>query len=63
MPGLKVIDSDGESQEFVEANTWHIDDRGNLHLRSTANAPVASFARDKWQAVASIEPRDGEASA
>lgn len=48
MPGISVIDADGDIQEFADATTWHIDDRGQLHLNAD-DRPVASFAKDKWQ--------------
>lgn len=48
MPGINVIDSDGDLQRFPDATTWHVDDRGQLHLKSAAGA-VASFAKDCWQ--------------
>lgn len=48
MSGISVIDADGDIQEFADATTWHIDDRGQLHLNSD-NGPVASFAKDRWQ--------------
>lgn len=48
MPGINVIDSDGEVQHFPDASTWHVDDRGQLHLKN-GNDQVASFAKDCWQ--------------
>lgn len=48
MPGISVIDADGDIQEFADATTWHIDDRGQLHLNNDTG-PVASFAKDRWQ--------------
>ena len=57
MPGINVIDNDGEVQRFPDASTWHVDDRGQLHLKSAAG-PVASFAKDCWQG-ASTEDETG----
>jgi hypothetical protein len=48
MPGINVIDSDGEVQRFPDASTWHVDDRGQLHLKN-GSVQVASFAKDCWQ--------------
>lgn len=48
MPGINVIDADGDVQRFPDATTWHVDDRGQLHVKSNTT-PIASFARDKWQ--------------
>lgn len=55
MPGLNVTDSDGKTQHFPDARAWHIDDRGQLHLKSSANGPVASFACDAWRAVGTAD--------
>ncbi len=57
MPGINVIDSDGDLQRFPDATTWHVDDRGQLHLKNSAG-PVASFAKDCWQG-ASTEDETG----
>lgn len=54
MPGISVIDGDGDIQEFAEATTWHIDDRGQLHLKK-GSEPVASFAKDRWQGAGTSE--------
>lgn len=54
MSGISVIDADGDVQEFAEATTWHVDDRGGLHLKADSK-PVASFAKDGWQGVATSE--------
>lgn len=54
MPGISVIDSDGDIQEFADATTWHIDDRGQLHLKA-GDKPVASFAKDRWQGAGTSE--------
>lgn len=59
MPGINVIDNDGDVQSFPDASTWHVDDRGQLHLNSAAG-PVASFAKDCWQG-ASTEDETGPA--
>jgi hypothetical protein len=59
MPGINVIDNDGDIQRFPDAATWHVDDRGQLHLNSSAG-PVASFAKDCWQG-ASTEDETGPA--
>jgi hypothetical protein len=59
MPGINVIDNDGEVQRFPDASSWHVDDRGQLHLKSNAG-PVASFAKDCWQG-ASTEDETGPA--
>lgn len=48
MPGINVIDNDGEVQRFPDASTWHVDDRGQLHLKG-GDLPIASFAKDCWQ--------------
>lgn len=68
MSGINVIDSDGDRQELVDATSWHIDDRGQLHLKAGDQA-VATFARDKWQSVAadsavarSTNPASGDQS-
>lgn len=58
MPGINVLDQDGDSQFFVDATTWHIDDRGQLHLKKEVQ-PVASFAKDRWQAVGFADAVDG----
>lgn len=57
MPGINVIDGDGDIQHFADAASWHVDDRGQLHLNST-NGQVASFAKDCWQG-ASTEDETG----
>lgn len=57
MPGLNVLDDDGDLQIFTDANVWHVDDRGQLHLNQNA-VPVASFAKDRWQAVAVADTLD-----
>ncbi|MCW2785248.1 MAG: hypothetical protein JWP74_1765 [Marmoricola sp.] len=54
MSGISVIDADGKIQEFAEAITWHVDDRGQLHLKSESG-PVASFAKDRWQGAGTSE--------
>lgn len=54
MPGINVIDADGDVQEFADATTWHVDDRGQLHLKN-AEKPVATFAKDRWQGVGTSE--------
>lgn len=56
MSGISVIDKDGEIQEFAEATTWHIDDRGQMHLNNESGKQVASFAKDHWQGVAMSDP-------
>lgn len=69
MSGINVIDRDGDIQPFPDATTWHIDDRGQLHLNRNS-FPVASFAKDSWQGVGTAEAvtppplpqRDAEAS-
>lgn len=50
MSGINVIDRDGSIQEFPEATTWHIDERGQLHI-NRHDHQVASFAKDFWQGV------------
>ena len=52
---IRVIDADGDPQEFAEANTWHIDPDKHLHLRSASNRPVASFAAGAWVSVGHSE--------
>lgn len=52
---ITVVDRDGEAQVFADANTWHIDADRNLHLRSSSNKAVASFAVDCWQSVGQSE--------
>lgn len=54
MAGISVIDADGDIQEFADATTWHIDDRGQLHLKA-GDKQVASFAKDKWQGAGTSE--------
>lgn len=54
MPGINVIDADGKQQHFADATTWHIDDRGQLHLKSD-RAAIASFAKDTWRAAGNDE--------
>lgn len=54
MSGISVIDADGDIQEFADATTWHIDERGQLHLKS-ADKQVASFAKDCWQGAGTSE--------
>lgn len=51
MPGINVLDADGDRQELTDATAWHVDDRGQLHLKAGEKA-VATFAKDRWQAVA-----------
>lgn len=55
MSGITVIDADGDPQDFAEATTWHIDDRGQLHLNDEGGKQVASFAKDKWQGAGTSE--------
>lgn len=50
-----VVDSDGVAQQFADANTWHIDQDKHLHLRSSGNKAVASFANGCWQSVGQAE--------
>lgn len=52
---LTVIDVDGDPQVFDDANSWHIDADRHLHLRSTGNKQVASFAAGAWQSVGQSE--------
>lgn len=52
---ITVVDADGDVQTFTDANTWHIDDSQNLHLRSAQNRAVASFAAGRWQSVGRAE--------
>lgn len=54
MSGINVIDSDGKIQSFEEATTWHIDDRGQLHLKA-GEKQVATFAKDRWQGAGTAE--------
>ena len=52
---VTVIDCDGDPHGFAEANTWHIDADRHLHLRSSSNKPVASFASGAWLSVGHAE--------
>lgn len=54
MPGISVIDGDGDIQEFADATTWHVDDRGQLHLKA-GDKQVATFAKDRWQGAGTSE--------
>ena len=50
MPGINVVDRDGDLQRLPDGSSWHIDDRGQLHIKN-GTIPVASFAKDCWQGV------------
>lgn len=52
--GVNVVDMDGDRQEFPDATTWHVDERGQLHLNGEAG-PVASFSREGWQSAGKSE--------
>ena len=52
---ITVVDADGDVQTFTDANTWHVDEKQNLHLRSQQNRAVASFAVGFWQSVGRAE--------
>ncbi|HET8614291.1 MAG TPA: hypothetical protein VFL94_02115 [Actinomycetales bacterium] len=56
---LNVIDRDNERQCFADANTWHIDERGNLHLSGGRGSPVASYAAGAWLSVGSVDAQPG----
>lgn len=47
---INVIDHENVRQQFHDATTWHIDERGQLHL-SGASGQVASFSREGWLSV------------
>lgn len=46
-----------DQRHSIDADTWHVDDFQNLHLKKNAK-PVASFAAGKWIGVEEI--KDGE---
>lgn len=52
---ITVVDKDDDAQTFTDANTWHVDEFQNLHLRSAGNKQVASFAAGCWQSVGHAE--------
>lgn len=58
MPGINIIDGDGDVQRFPDAEAFHVDDRGQLHLTASNKRQVASFAKDHWRGVSTEEQVD-----
>lgn len=52
---ITVIDSDGDPVIFDDANSWHVDTDRHLHLRSSGNKQIATFAGGSWQSVGHSE--------
>jgi hypothetical protein len=52
---ITVVDADNDVHEFADANTWHVDELKQLHLRSASNKQVASFAAGAWLSVGRAE--------
>lgn len=58
MPGINIIDGDGDVQRFPDAEAFHVDDRGQLHLTASNKRQVASFAKDCWRGVSTEDQVD-----